>query len=120
MSDRFYESTLPEAQEVKSVDTKSMNIEALSLLDDATTGSGVIMKSTLKVQGDIMYNFSHPNNLLLRQMRNLIVGKKIDEAKTILVNDPNIADVTISVSPFFLDRISSRIDAIDFYIHSQE
>lgn len=119
MSERFYESTLPEAQEVKNVDTKSMNIESLSVID-ADTSSWVTLKSTLRVQGDIMYNFSHPNNLLLRQMRNLIVGKKIDDAKTILVNDPNIADVSISVSPFFLDRISSRIDAIDFYIHSQQ
>lgn len=118
MSERFYESTLPEVQEVRGVDTKSMNIESLAMID-TVSGSGVTMKSTLRVQGDIMYNFSHPNNLLLRQMRNLIVGKQIDDAKTILVNDPNIADVSISVSPFFLDRISSRIDAIDFYIHSQ-
>jgi hypothetical protein len=73
----------------------------------------------MKMNGNIVYNFSNPTNPLLRQIRNLIVGRSKEEALSILKNDPNVADAKITISPFFMDKVSSRPDAIDFVIRNK-
>lgn len=112
----FDASLLPETQTVTTLNSSNISIESLTPLTQTGVES---FKATMKMNGNIVYNFSNPTNPLLRQIRNLIVGRSKEEALSILKNDPNVADAKITISPFFMDRVSSRPDAIDFVIRNK-
>ncbi|MFO0764017.1 MAG: hypothetical protein U0518_04155 [Candidatus Gracilibacteria bacterium] len=112
----FDASLLPETQTIASLNNTNISIESLTPLSQTGVES---FKATMKMNGNIVYNFSNPTNPLLRQIRNLIVGRSREEALSILKNDPNVADAKISISPFFMNKVSSRPDAIDFVIRTK-
>lgn len=112
----FNASLLPETQAIASLSNANISIESLTPLNQTGAES---FKATMKMNGNIVYNFSNPTNPLLRQIRNLIVGRPKEEALSILKNDPNVADAKITISPFFMNNVSSRPDAIDFVIRTK-
>lgn len=74
------------------------------------------MKATTELDGTISYNFEDASNNLTKKLKNLIVGSTVKDATSILLNDNNIASVQITFSPFWLTRISSSPDNIEFII----
>ena len=74
------------------------------------------MKATAELDASISYNFEDPTNNLTRKLKNLIVGTTEREATSILLNDGNVAGVKLRFSPFWLTRVSSNPDSIEFII----
>lgn len=74
------------------------------------------MKATAELDASISYNFEDPTNNLTKKLKNLIVGTTEKEATSILLNDGNVAGVKLRFSPFWLTRVSSNPDAIEFVI----
>lgn len=74
------------------------------------------MKATAELDSSISYNFEDPTNNLTKKLKNLIVGTTEKEATSILLNDGNVAGVKIRFSPFWLTRVSSNPDSIEFVI----
>lgn len=74
------------------------------------------MKATTELDSTISYNFEDPTNNLTRKLKNLIVNTWMKEATSILLNEPNIANVKIEFSPFWLTHVSNNPDNIDFII----
>ena len=81
------------------------------------TNGAFYMKATTELDGTISYNFEDVSNNLTKKLKNLIANTTEEEAISILHNDPNIANVKISFSPFWLTRVSSNPDNIDFIIN---
>ncbi|MCK9272426.1 hypothetical protein M0P65_02665 [Candidatus Gracilibacteria bacterium] len=78
--------------------------------------SGFQMKATTELDSTISYNFEDSTSNLTKKLKNLIAGSTQKEATSILLNDTNIANVKIEFSPFWLTRVSSNPDSIDFII----
>lgn len=74
------------------------------------------MKATTELDSTISYNFEDSTNNLTKKLKNLIAWSTQKEATSILLNDPNIANVKIEFSPFWLTRVSGNPDSIDFII----
>lgn len=74
------------------------------------------LKATTELDATISYNFEDPSNNLTKKLKNLIVNTSTKDATSILLNDNNIASVKIAFSPFWLTRVSSNPDNIEFII----
>lgn len=74
------------------------------------------MKATTELDSTISYNFEDPTNNLTRKLKNLILNTSKKEATSILLNDPNIANVKIEFSPFWLSSVSNNPDNVEFII----
>ena len=80
------------------------------------TPSPFYMKATTELDSTISYNFEDASNNLTKKLKNLIVNSSVKDATSILLNDPNIANVRIEFSPFWLTKVSSNPDNIEFII----
>ncbi|EKD29867.1 MAG: hypothetical protein ACD_78C00235G0003 [uncultured bacterium (gcode 4)] len=78
--------------------------------------SGFSMKATTELDATISYNFEDVSNNLTKKLKNLIANTSPKEAKSLLLNDNNIASVKITFSPFWLTRVSNNPDNIEFII----
>lgn len=78
--------------------------------------SPFLMKATTELDSTISYNFEDKTNNLTRKLKNLIANTTEKEATSILLNDPNIANVKMKFSPFWLTRVSNNPDNIEFII----
>jgi len=74
------------------------------------------MKATTEIDSTISYDFENSSNNLTKKLKNLIVGTTQEEAKSILLNSQNISQVSIKFSPFWLSKVSSNPDNIEFVI----
>lgn len=74
------------------------------------------LKGTTELDATISYNFEDSSNNLTKKLKNLIAGSSPKEATSLLLNDNNIASVKITFSPFWLTRVSSNPDNIEFII----
>ena len=79
-------------------------------------GSAEPGMTTAELDASISYNFEDPTNNLTKRLKNLIVGTTEKEATSILLNDGNVAGVKLRFSPFWLTRVSSNPDSIEFII----
>ncbi len=94
-----------------------INKESLKITNILSkTENPFYMKATTELDSTISYNFEDENNNLTKKLKNLILNTTKKEATSILLNDSNIANVKIKFSPFWLTRISSYPDNIDFII----
>ncbi len=78
--------------------------------------SAFSLKATTELSWTISYNFEDSGNTLTKKLKNLIAGLSVEEARSILLNNNNIANVKISLSPFWLTHVSSSPDNIEFVI----
>lgn len=74
------------------------------------------IKVTAEVNVNMTYDFENASNNLTRKLKSMIANTTEKEAISRLVSDQNIAKVRISFSPFWLTRVSSNPDNIEFII----
>ncbi|MDD2486962.1 MAG: hypothetical protein PHS92_01165 [Candidatus Gracilibacteria bacterium] len=98
----------------KLINTNDDSIKIINILNK--TQEPFYMKATTELDSTISYNFEDVSNNLTKKLKNLIASSTVKEATSILLNDPNIANVKIEFSPFWLTRISNNPDNIDFII----
>ncbi len=107
------ESLLYGTEKLHSVNEDSFRVTNVLVRNQSGTFS---MKATCELDAAISYNFEDPSNNLTKKLKNLIVNASEKEATSILLNDSNIASVKFRFSPFWLTRVSSNPDAIEFVI----
>jgi hypothetical protein len=78
--------------------------------------SDFMIKATMEMNTAITYDLENPSNELTRRMKVMIAGLSRLEAITRLKEWWRIKDVSISFSPFWLSRVSSNLDNIEFVI----
>lgn len=96
----------------------------LSLNDDSVRITNIFskidtpfyMKATVEMDSTISYDFENSLTNLTKKLKNLIVNTKPEEAKSILLNSEEISSVNIKFSPFWLNKVSSNPDNIEFMI----
>lgn len=95
-----------------------VNDESLRITNivSKSTAPSFSLKGTTELDATISYNFEDPSNNLTKKLKNLIVNTSTKEATSLLLNDNNIASVKITFSPFWLTRVSSNPDNIEFII----
>ncbi|MDD3120098.1 MAG: hypothetical protein PHF46_01670 [Candidatus Gracilibacteria bacterium] len=74
------------------------------------------MKATTEMDSTISYDFENSSNNLTKKLKNLIVSTTPEEAKSILLNSQNVSQVSIDFSPFWLNKVASNPDNIEFVI----
>lgn len=98
----------------KLINTNDDSIKIINILNN--TQNPFYMKATTEMDSTISFNFEDISNNLTKKLKNLIVSSTKKDATSILLNDPNIANVKIEFSPFWLTRVSNNPDNIDFII----
>lgn len=91
------------------------SLRITNILDQKT--GPFYMKATTELDSKISYNFEDASNNLTKKLKNLIANTNKNEATSILLNDSNISNVKIEFSPFWLTRVSSNPDSIEFIIN---
>ncbi len=78
--------------------------------DDST------IKATMEMNATITYDLENASNELTRRMKVTIAWMGKTEAVTKLINEWHVREVDIRFSPFWLTRVSSNLDNIEFVI----
>lgn len=74
------------------------------------------IKATMEMNTTITYDLENSSNELTRRMKVMIAGLPKSEAIERLVAEWRVHEVNISFSPFWLTRVSSNLDNIEFII----
>lgn len=74
------------------------------------------IKATMEMNTTITYDLENSSNELTRRMKVMIAGLSKSEAIDRLVAEWRVHEVNISFSPFWLTRVSSNLDNIEFII----
>jgi hypothetical protein len=74
------------------------------------------IKATMEVQASFVHNFLSKQNNYVEKLKYTIAGMDIEEAEKMLLNNPKISNVDIEVRPFFMKKISSIINNIEFHV----
>ncbi|HRI36764.1 MAG TPA: hypothetical protein PK765_07045, partial [bacterium] len=75
------------------------------------------MKGTTELDATISYDFEDDSNTLTKKLKDLIVNTSFEDARSIMLNNTNIANVRIVSSPFWLSRVVGNPDNIEFVIN---
>jgi hypothetical protein len=76
----------------------------------------ISIKATMEMNTTITYDLENSSNELTRRMKVMIAGLSQTEAIDRLVGEGRVHEVSISFSPFWLTRVSSNLDNIEFII----
>ncbi len=74
------------------------------------------IKATMEMNATITYDLENASNELTRRMKVTIAWLSKTEAITKLINEWHVREVDIRFSPFWLTRVSSNLDNIEFVI----
>lgn len=74
------------------------------------------IKATMEMNTTITYDLENSSNELTRRMKVMIAGLTKKEAVDRLIQEWRVHEVAISFSPFWLTRVSSNLDNIEFII----
>ena len=113
LSSVLRENLLYGTEKLHAVNDSSFKITNVLFRNDVPPFS---LKATAELDATISYNFEDPTNNLTKKMKNLIVNSTEKEATSVLLNDANVAGVKFRFSPFWLTRVSSNPDSIEFII----
>jgi hypothetical protein len=85
-----------------------------NVISRAEDGSSI--KATMEMNTTITYDLENASNELTRRMKITIAGLTKKEAIDRLINEWHVREVDVSFSPFWLTRVSSNLDNIEFII----
>jgi hypothetical protein len=85
-----------------------------NVISRAEDGSSI--KATIEMNTTITYDLENASNELTRRMKITIAGLTKKEAIDRLINEGHVREVEIHFSPFWLTRVSSNLDNIEFII----
>ncbi len=100
-------------------------VESILLIDDNSLRiSSVIykkeepfqVKATVEIDALIAHDFWNKENAYIEKLKSTIRGMPKQEAIKLLINDPRISNVTISIRPFFIKNISNIPENIEFEV----
>lgn len=101
---------LHKTEKILYIDKNSFNITNIINRED----NPLRIKATAKLDAIISYNFEEKQNSLSKKLKKIIANTWEKEARSLLINNPYIADVKMKFSPFWLSRVSSNTDNIYF------
>lgn len=74
------------------------------------------MKATAEIEVFYSHNFLKESEDYINKLKTNISWLDIEEAKKILLNNPNISDVQIDTRPFFINKVSNIPNNIEFEV----
>ena len=98
-------------------DKSSLSI-AHMIYDRKTENDEISVKATMEIETLIQKNFQ-ANDYATEVLKNKIIGLPKKEAYDILLNSNNINKVSIKNSPFFIKKVSTKVENIFFKINKQ-
>ncbi len=81
---------------------------------------GSTIKATMEMNATITYDLENATNELTKRMKLIIAGLGSDDAKTRLINEWHVREVSIRFSPFWMTHVSSNLDNIEFIIKNEK
>lgn len=99
------------SQELVHIDDSSLNIA--HTIYDRKNQNGVQVKSTMEIEAYVNRNFDE-DGYYAELLKNKILWLDTKEAYDILLNTKDINKVEIKNSPFFMQKVSGKIDNIFF------
>lgn len=112
LTEVFHDSLLNGTDKEVAIHKDSLRI---SNIISRTPETGEI-KATMEMDTTITYDFENPLNELTKQMKILIAWLDEKSAKLRISNTGYVKDVSIRFSPFWIRRVSSNMDNIEFII----
>lgn len=73
-------------------------------------------KVTMEIDAFIVHDFLNSNDAYVQKLKDTIAGLSEEEARKILLNDPKISNVSIEITPFFVNNVSSVTRNINFNV----
>ena len=76
------------------------------------------VKATTEIDLWVSFDFDNNSNFYNQKLKQMILGLSNTEAKSVLINEQNIANVYIKNTPFFIRNVSNSLDNIILRIRS--
>ncbi len=96
------------------IDEKSIRIT--NIVDKTETP--LTVKATTEIDLWVSFDFDNNSNFYNQKLKQMILGLSNTEAKSMLINEQNIANVYIKNTPFFIRNVSNSLDNIILRIRS--
>lgn len=99
--------------------------EKILLVDDKTLRFATVVfrqdqpfefKATMEIDAFIVHDFLNTDDSYVQRLKNMIAGMPEEEARKALLNDPKISNVSIEITPFFVNNVTSRLENIIFKV----
>lgn len=103
------EKLLPWTDKLLFIDENTLRT---SLVIERISKEPLKIKATTEINYWISFDFDNNANYSNQRLKTLILWLDNNSALNILLNDPNISNVKIKNTPFFIKRVSSNIDNI--------
>jgi len=103
------EKLLPWTDKLIFIDDKTLRT---SLVLEKIRNNPLELKATTEINYGISFDFDNNSNYSNQRLKTLILWLDNNKAINILINDPNISNVKIKNTPFFINKVSSNIDNI--------
>lgn len=107
------ESLVNEIESIRYIDEDSLRVwyEFKNRKTDP-----IQIKATMEVQASFVHNFLSKQNNYVEKLKSTITGIDIEEAEKMLLNTSKISNVDIEVRPFFMKKVSSIPNNIEFHV----
>lgn len=103
---------LDEIEDLRYIDKSSMRIAMVINRQEQPFK----IKASAEIQASFTHNFLSKKNNYVEKLKFTIAGMNKEEAKKILLNNSKISNVDIESRPFFMTKISSIPNNIDFFV----
>jgi len=106
------EKKLDWVEKISYINEDSLRMaQVLSVTEEPFT-----MKSTFEMEAIYVHDFLHKNNSFVDSLKQEVRGMEKTEAESLLLNNPKISSVEITLRPFFSKNISNIYNNIVFNI----
>lgn len=106
------EKKLDWIEKINYINENSLRMaQVISITDEPFT-----MKSTFEMEAIYIHDFLHKNNSFIDSLKQQVRGMKKTDAESLLLNNPKISNVEITLRPFFSKNISNIHNNIVFSI----
>ncbi len=108
------EYIIPWKEKILSINNKSIRISNIIFRQD----NPLYIKASVEIEYFIEYNFENNNDNYIKRLKNTIAWLSKEQAEKILINENKISNAKIEIRPFFLNKVSSFFNNINFVIEN--
>jgi hypothetical protein len=104
------ESTIEWSEKIMLIDEKTLRFATVISRQE----NPLEFKSTMEIDAFIVHDFLNSDDTYVQKLKDMIAWMPESEARKVLLNDSKISNVSIEITPFFINNVSTRTSNIIF------
>jgi hypothetical protein len=106
------ESTIEWSEKIMLIDEKTLRFATVLSRQE----NPLEFKATMEIDAFIVHDFLNSDDAYVQKLKDMIAGMSELEARKVLLNDSKISNVSIEITPLFINNVSTRTNNIIFKV----